>query len=65
MFIIGKACECVLGLQKTQAQSLLKYWGMTWSLQANIIALVTLSVVTIVVGYFMAVALKMQRQMRR
>lgn len=50
--------------RKTQAQSLLKYWGMTWSLEANIIGLIVLSIVFTAVGYFMAVALKLQRQMR-
>eukprot|EP00884_Botryococcus_braunii_P002264 jgi/Botrbrau1/12038/Bobra.0293s0014.1 len=54
----------IMQWRKTQAQSLLKYWGMTWSLEANIIALIILAIVTTVIGYFMAVALKLQRQMR-
>lgn len=53
------------GVQGTQAESLLKYWGMSWSVGANFAALIILLVAVTVLGYLALVTLKYQRQMRR
>eukprot|EP00884_Botryococcus_braunii_P016094 jgi/Botrbrau1/3168/Bobra.37_2s0003.2 len=52
-------------LKGTQAQSLLKFWGMTWSLAANFAGLSILAVLSTVLGYLAILNLKRQRQMRR
>eukprot|EP00884_Botryococcus_braunii_P016110 jgi/Botrbrau1/3182/Bobra.37_2s0012.1 len=61
------AMQIVMNMQVkgTPQESLLKFWGMTWSVPANFAGLSILSFLCAILGYVAILTLKYRRQIRR